>query len=322
MNIIGREIEVGVGLETVRGTPVAPSRWIKKISANVLPRNEKVVDESTFGGLEDSDNARVTKKWFDGDIEGNLHADVAGYFFLNLYGSIVTTGIGTGAYSHAFSLEQDIEHPTISVYRKDGSVINQKYGGGVVNTLEISATAGELVKFTSNIILSTGASSTETPAYLTEYDFIGRDITIKVADTEGGLAGATALTVKNVSISFSSNAIVDHKFGSYNPDIYNSAFGIEVSITKNMGDSTFETLFNADTYKYMQITIESEAEIATGKKASIVLTLNKAQVQSWERSGDANSLVEETIGLKAFYNATDGEASTLVLQNKTATLGS
>lgn len=311
MNIIGREIEVAVGF----GSNL---RWIKKITANILPRIEKVVDESSFGNLADAENARITKKWFDGDVDGNLHADVIGYFLTNLYGDVSSSSLGSGAYSHAFSLEQSIEHQKVSIVRKDKDIESAVYEDGVVNTLEISANAGELVKFASNVILSTEDTTSETPVYNTEYDFISRDISIKMADIEAGLSGATAIPVKAVTISFNSNAITDYKTGSYNPDLYNSAFALEVSITKNYGDTTFEDLHKAETYKYMQITIEGEADIGGGAKPKLVLLMNKAQVQSWERAGDNNSLVEENITIKSFYNVTDTEASTMTLQNKTA----
>jgi len=318
MNIIGRQTEVGVGLEGTRGTPATISRWIKKVTASVLPKVEKVVDDSTVGVLEDSIGARISKKWFDGDIGGVLHADVIGYFFMNLFGSVSEATEETGVYSHEFSLDQTIEHPTLTVFRKDGDSQNEKYGGGVVNTLEISATTEDYVRFTANVILANGATSTEPVSYEDETDFIGRDITIKMADTEGGLTGATPLVVKGLTLTINSNAVSDFKFGSYNPDVYNSGFAIELELTKNYEDTTFEDLFIGNDYKYMEIKIAGEALIGATKKAEITLLLNKAQVQAWERAGDANALVEETVTIKAFYNETDTQMSLLTLQNNTA----
>ncbi|MFA5050953.1 MAG: phage tail tube protein [Patescibacteria group bacterium] len=317
MNIIGRQEEIGIGVESVRGTPTTASRWFKKLTASILPRAEKAVDESSMGVLEDSQGARITKKWSDGDIEGYLHADMIGYILLNLYGSVDSSIVASGVYSHEFTLEQSLEHASLSIFRKDGDIISEKYGGGVVNTLELSAKAGEYIKAVVNIILGTSATSTEVPTYGTEYDFIGRDISIKIADTEAGLTGATAMTVKGFSLKINANAITDHKFGSYNPDIYNSALGIELEVMKNFEDSTFEALYKANTYKYVQIKIEGEADLGSGNKPTLTMLLNKAQITNWDRSADANALSEETVTFKAFYNATDTQASSIVLQNKT-----
>lgn len=317
MNILGRNIEVGVGLETLRGTPIASSRWSKKITSSILPKVEKVVDEGVFGALEDSDNARIVKEWAEGSLEGNLHADLIGYLFANLYGSVVPTDLGDGAYSHLFTLEQSIEHPSLSIFRKDGGIVNEKFGGGVVNSLEISAKAGELIKFSADIILGTKATSTEVVSYAPEYNFVGRDITVKMADTEAELVGATAIKIKEMKASFKANAITDYKMGSYNPDVYNGVFAPEVEFVRNYGDTTFKDLYEANTYKYIQITIEGEADIGGGKKPKLVILLNKAQVMSREVSDEVSALSEETISLKAFYNSSDSEASSVVLQNKT-----
>ena len=317
MNIIGREIETGVGLESSRGTPTTPSKWFKKIMSSILPRVEKVIDESSVGVLEDSEGARITKKWFDGDLEGILHADTLGYFLMNLYGHCDTTGDSNAGYSHEFTLDQNIEHPSLSIYRKDGAIESVKYGGGVVNTLELSATVDDYIRYKANIILATEASSSEVPSYDSEFDFIGRDISIKVADDEASLTGATALTVKELTLNFNANAIADHKFGSYNPDVYNSAFGIEVSLTKNYGDTTFEDLFKSNDYQYMQIKIEGEATLGTTGKPTITILLNKAQVQTWERTSEVNALATESITLKAFYNSTDTQASSVTVLNAT-----
>lgn len=315
-NIIGRQIEIGVGLELTRGTPVGLIKSLKKVTADVLPRADRVIDDNTMAVLEESEGSRITKKWFDGDVEGAVHADSIGYMLLSLYGSVSSVPSGN-AFEHSFSFEQSIEHPTISIYRKDGDILEEVYGGGVINTLEITAKPEDLVRFKANVICANKATSNEAFSYDKEYDFVGRDVSIKLASTEAGLVGATAIKVKESVIKYNSNAIKDHNLGSYNPDIYNSAFSLDIDITKNFVDETFKDMFEDQDYSYMQVTIESEADIATGKKAKIVLLLNKVQVQNWAVSGNANDLVVEKMTFKAFYNMTDGEQSTLKLQNLT-----
>ena len=52
--IIGREIEVGIATEAVRGTAeTAADRWIKKTNATIVERATHAVDESTFGRFEE-----------------------------------------------------------------------------------------------------------------------------------------------------------------------------------------------------------------------------------------------------------------------------
>lgn len=316
----GRFLEVGVAVEATRGTAEASaSRWAKNTETNVISRTEKVLDDNKRGVLEESEGARVVRKWFDGDIAGILHADLIGYFLLNIYGSVVSSSLGSGAYSHAFSLEQSVEHPTLTIFRKDGGITSKKYNGGVVNTLEISASTDDYVRFTANIIARDEASHALTPSYGVEYDFIGKDITIKLADSEAGLSGATATKVKNVNIKYDLGAITDFVLGDDNPDgVYNAKKAVDIEFTKNFEDTTFEDLFKSDTYKYMSITIEGAADIGGGAHPKLAWVFNRVQVQDWERAGGADDLVEETVTLKAFYNQTDGEQDTLTIQNKTS----
>ena len=48
--------------------------------------------------------------------------------------------------------------------------------------------------------------------------------------------------------------------------------------------------------------------------------LNKVQIMDWTRSGAPNELVEQEFSFKAFYNATDGKMSTLIITNMTTAL--
>jgi hypothetical protein len=318
MQIVGRQIEVGFAIESSRETPESVAqKWFKNVSADVIPRTQKVIDNNKRGVLEDSEGARVVREWFDGDVAGILHIDGFGYLLLNLYGQVATSTVSGSVKSHEFTMDQTTEHPTLSVFRKDGDVEQKVYGGGVINTLELSATTEDYVRLQANVIAGNEAENADTPSYDTEYDFIGRDITVKVADSEAGLGAASALSLKTVNIRFDTGAISDFVLGSRNPSNYNAKMGIEIEFSKNYVDTVFEDLFKADTYKYMQIKIEGEANLSGSYKPTITFVFNKVQVQSWERAGGADELVVETIVAKAFFNNTDSEQSKCTLQNLT-----
>jgi hypothetical protein len=318
--IIGKQIEVGLAVEGVRGTnETVASKWVKNVSTDIMARAEKVVDDNSQGVLEDSSNSRVVKKWFDGDLSGILHADVIGYLLYQIYGAVNSVTVTGAVTDHTFSLLQDIEHPTLSLFAKDGGVYQGVYDNGVVNTLEITATVDDYVRFSANILAKEANSNSDTPSYDTEYDFIGKDITVKVASSEAGLSGATALKLKELNVTFDTGAIADHTFGSYSPDdIYNAKLAIEGSFSKNYVDDTFKDLFTADTAVYMQIVIAGDQVLAGSNRPTITITLNKVQIQGWERSGANDELVTEEVEFKAFYNNTDSEQSTVIVRNVTA----
>ena len=316
---VGRQIEVGVAVETTRGTPAsAPEKWLKKINATIVERSEKKDDESTRGVLEDSLGTRIVKKWIEGDLEGNVHADAIGYLLYNLYGAVSSVAAGGGAFTHSFTMAQSIQHASLSLFSKDGSATQLVYDNCMIGSLEFSAVVDDYVKFTASFMGADSAANASSPSYSTEYDFVGRDIVVKFADTEAGLAAATAVKVKEITLTFETALIADHILGQFTPDdVYNANLSIGIEFMLNYDDTTFKTLFLADTYKYMSVAITGTAVIGASSNPTLSWIFNRVQVQDWNREGAADDLVTQPVTVKAYYNQTDGEASTCSLVNLT-----
>lgn len=316
---IGKQIEVGFSIEGTRGSAESTtSKWLKNVNVNIIAKVEKVVDNNSQGRIEDSVGQRVIQKWLEGAIEGIVHVDAIGYLFNQLYGAVDTSDEGDSVYSHVFTVNNSIENNTLSIFVKEGGVSQKVLNGAVIDSLELNADVGDFLRFNASIIAKEEAANSNTPSYDTEYDFIAKDITIKTADTEVGLSSGTTVKAKNIRINWNPGAIRDHVFGTYAPDgVYNANMAIEGSFEKNYDDDTWKDLLNGDAYKYMQIVIEGSALIGGVLKPSITLLLNRVQVTNWDRSGDNDVLVTESIDFKAFFNLSDTQQSKLTLQNNT-----
>lgn len=311
---IGKQIEVGLALEGTRNTgETVADKWLKKVKADIMVKQEKVTDESTFGKLESGEGSRIVKTWYEGSLEGIIHANAIGYLLQNIYGASADSG-SSGAYVHVFTLAQDIEHDTLTIFNHDSTVSKKALAGGMISSLEISASVDDYVRFKAEVSALSSATSSDTPAYDPETDFIGKDITISMADTEAELASSPlVLKAKNVTITYDTGLIRDHVFGAVAPDNqFNANMSIEIDLTLNYTDTTFEDLYNSDEYKYLEIAIESE-----GNEAMTFL-FNKVQVIDWSKSGDASALVVQEVKLKAFYNADDDSQSEVTLENDVA----
>jgi len=321
MEIIGRNIEFGVATEATRGSAeTVADKWLRKVTANIVERATHALDDTTRGRLEDGEGRRVVQKHIEGDVSGILHIDVLGWLLSNIYGVVNTSTVTGSVKSHVFTLGQNIQHKSLTLFAKDGSVQQSTFSNAMINTLEITAAIDDYLRFSASFLASVAASNSDTPSYDTEYDFVARDVVIKIADTEAGLSGATAIKAKDFAITWDQGLVKDHVVGSYNPDdIYNAKLAIDGSFTLNFADETYKDLYLGNTAKYMSITITGEAELATGQHPTITIVLNKVQIMDWNRSGEgANDLVTEPISFKAFYNPTDGEQSTVTLKNLTA----
>lgn len=318
--IIGREIEFGIATEATRGSVEAVAdKWMRKVEANVVERAVHALDETTRGRLEDGEGRRVVQKFAEGEISGIVHADVIGWMLSNIYGVVVSSNVAGSVYSHIFTLKQDIQHQSLTLFAKDGAVQQLVFSNAMINTLEINATLEDYVRFTSSFIASVATDNADTPSYDTEYDFVAKDITVKIADSEAGLAGATASKVKDLSVRFDQGLIRDHVVGSETPDdIYNSRLMIEGNFTLNFSDETFKDLYLGDDAKYMSITIQGDADLGSGNNPTITILLNKVQFMDWNRSGGANDLTTEPITFRAFYNPTDSQQSKVTVQNLTS----
>jgi len=317
--IIGRDVEAGVSVEDTRGT-AAPSieRAVKKVSAEVLPQAEHVVDDATRGQYADSENRRVVQKWIEGDLEAPVEIGALGYYLYNLYGTVSTSEIDTsGVYEHVWTLQQDNKHPSLTVFVKNGDIAEYSYSGAMLTGLEINVAPDDLVRATRSFVARESSTFTGTYTYPTDYDFIGKDVSVKIADTSSGLGAANAQQAKDLTINWDPNAITDEfVFGQYTPkDLYNAGMGIEVSLTKQYEDETWRDLFQNDTSKYLRIIIEGSTDIGGGNHAKFQLTLNKAMVTDWSRSGDSDDIVNEEITVKGLFNTSDSKQSEIITQS-------
>lgn len=318
--IIGREIEFGVATEATRGTPeTVADKWARKVTANVIEKALHALDDTTRGKLEDGEGRRVVEKYAEGEVSGIVHVDVLGWLLSNIYGVVVSANVTGSIYSHVFNLGQNIQHQSLTLFAKDGAVQQLTYANAMINTLELSASIDDFVRFTANFIAGVATDNSDTPSYDTEYDFVARDITVKIADSEAGLSGASAIKVKDLNVKWDQGLVRDHVVGAYTPDdIYNTKLMIDGQFTLNLSNETYKDLYLGDTAKYMQISIVGEADLGSGNYPTVTILLNKVQFMDWNRSGGSDELVSEPISFRAFYNATDGKQSQVTLKNLTS----
>lgn len=320
MEIIGKEIEFGIATEASRGTAeTTADKWLRKVTANVVERATHAIDSTTRGRLEDGEGRRVVQKYIEGDIEGNLHVDVFGWLLGNVYGAVVTTEVvAATVYSHVFNLKQSIQHIALTLFAKDGGVQQSTFSNCMISTLSLSASVDEYIKFATSFVGSVSATNADTPSYDTEYDFISKDIVIKLAETEAGLTGATALKAKDVSIEWDAGVIRDHVVGSYEPDDnYNSKMKMSGSLNLNFADEVYKDYYLDDSDLYMSITITGSADLGSGNNPAITVLMNKVQFSGWNRDGGADELVTQSLEFDAFFNATDQKQSQVTIVNPT-----
>lgn len=317
--ILGRDIQMGVATEATRGTAdTIADKWFRKVTATIVERANHAVDDTTVSNLADGMGRRVVQKYVEGELNGIIHGDALGWLTANLYGICVSTLVTGAVYSHVFNLKNVNQHISLTIFAKDGSIQQQTFANCMINTLTMSVAIDDYLRFSASFIGGIAAVNSDTPTYGTEYDFIARDVVIKIAASAAGLSGATAIKAKAMDVTWDQGLIRDHVVGALTPnDTYNSQMNIEGKMTLNFSTTTYKDLFLADTAQYMSITITGQADIGAGNFPTITLLMNKVQFMDWSRSGDIGELVTEEVSFRAFYNQTDAKQSQLTIKNNT-----
>ncbi|MDR2416360.1 MAG: hypothetical protein LBD75_07370 [Candidatus Peribacteria bacterium] len=76
MSYIGRKINIGLALETTRGTARTATMWMRKTNCSFEPKITKVVDEGSLGVIHDAACSTVANERAEGDLETNLSLNI------------------------------------------------------------------------------------------------------------------------------------------------------------------------------------------------------------------------------------------------------
>ena len=93
MKFTGRTADIGIANEATRGTAEASADfWLPKLSMSYDDGIEQILDESSIGVIEDSNNAVIVGKFGEGEIEGNIYDRSFGTLLLATFGATSKTG--------------------------------------------------------------------------------------------------------------------------------------------------------------------------------------------------------------------------------------
>lgn len=313
---IGKLVNVGYGLESTRGTPVAVAYRQPNVTLTIQDKSESVMDENSRGNIVDAVTSDIVKKWAEGNIEGRAYINGLGYLLRCLLGSVSTSASG-GAYVHTFSMANDNTHKSLTIGVDDPDT-EVRHALCMIEsvTLEIN-NAGELT-FSATFKGKLAASTTHTVSYATDYGLLGKHGAVKLATDLTGLAAASALPIKSLSLTISKNLEMDYVVGSVEPaDIYNTVFSIEGNIEALLSDkTTYKDVSFGDTPKALRLTVEdTNTTIGSSENPKLEIDLARVKLIDWSPNYSKNEIVKQTIKFKGFYSLSDAKAITAELTN-------
>ena len=311
---LGRTLNFGIAREvtTGRGTAEADADfWVPLKSYALSQKVDKAIDESPTGSIEPAGKISILREYVSGDVSVQLGVDSLGLLFYALFG---TCGTDTdspeaGVQTHSFTVLQTVQHPSLTLFKKDGA-FQRSFTFGMVNTfgLNVDIGADEHLSADINFIASQEEASATNPNYDAETVFVPRMANVKIAATRAALDAATPLCVKNISINFNKKAQGDYTFcgGGSMDDINNLDFEVNGSIELNLEDTTYRDYVLDNDSKALRIEIEdTSTTIGAATHPRIRIDLPLVYFIDWEETIDFTELGKQTIGFIARKKAGD-----------------
>lgn len=317
---IGRLADIGIAKEAVRGTAESSATfYLPKTSLTLDDGIEQTIDESSIGVIEDSPNASIIAKFAEGEIEGNIQDKSFGLLLLAALGSVSTSGPSDSAYTHAFSVLQGAQHPSLTLFLDDPNQ-DYKYALGVLSSLELDVMLGAYAKYKAAFRSKVGETATISPSYTAQNHFLPQHGSIKIASNLSGLGAASVLNIRSVKLTIEKNIEDDRKLGSLDAaDILNRQLSVEGSVELVFDAATFKTQMLADTPQAMRIRLtNSDVLIGSSSVPQLTIDLAKVKFSKFEKNYENDGIVTAAVDFKGHYSLSDTAMITAELINAQA----
>jgi hypothetical protein len=159
-------------------------------------------------------------------------------------------------------------------------------------------------------------STSASPAYTDENEFMGSGANMKLGNTLTLAFGASATPITSFKITGAKNLETYQAFGSTDiASVHNKQFKITGEITALFNATTLRDLVTASTKQGVWVEF-----VATNSPASrLMIMLPQVSFEAWTPNGNNDELVMQTIGFEMEYSVSDAEGISIYLGNSQAT---
>jgi len=299
---IGRLVKLGIARETARGGGATPVYHLPRTSFSFDDKVVKARSIGALGNLADSEEAFVTTKYGQGDLEGEVRDNSFGLLLYAMLGSYSAGSVIDESYTHSFTVNQSNQHQSLAFVVEDENT-TELYKLVMLDSLELNAKLDQIVMFTASFMSKTSRDTgLSIPAVIAENKFTKKHLSVKLATDISGLAAAQAISLKSLNIKISKNVALDDVLGTAEPeDICNRQLAIEGSLTLNYEAETYKGYQNNDTNRALEILFNNTDQTIGGgtTNPSLKLQMPKVDFFDWEPAYDLDDIVSQTVSFKA-----------------------
>lgn len=296
---VGRRGVLGLAKESVRGTAVGvPTFWVPRVTISFDDKTETARESEGLGKIADSDANYVVQQMAEGDVEFQADDRILGLFLTSLIGASPVKS-GSNPYTYTYTLSNTNQHQSLSILYQDPD-ITKVFALGVVDSLKITVDQNAIVTCTASFKSRVGKNWTTQTADFTGLGskFLHQHLVFKTAANVGSLAAASAISLKKLELTISSNTIFDIVLGTVEPeDILNQEFSVEGSIELYKQDETYRLAMLNGTY------LSTLISFVNGANSQLNITLPRVDFSEWEQDRGLTDIVSQKVNFKGNYDA-------------------
>jgi hypothetical protein len=320
---IGRLVEVGIAREGTRGTFATPTYRLPKSKFSVEDKVVKVNERGSYANIGyEGNQSLVAQKWAEGDIEFPIFDRSFGVILAALLGVPTTSAPASGVYTHTFALQNDNQHPSVSIAVEEGGIAEMAFRLAMIETLEITYKPDELVTCKVTFMGKRSADWNVTmPAAIAENKFVGRHLQFKIAADTASLTAATKIPLKSLTLRFEKRLRMDSVLGTVDPvDFLNQAFSVEGDVELNLEDKTYRGYMLAGTYKAVRVDLVGDTIIGSGTGVpGLTFDFSRVHFDKWESDEPNDEIAAQSFTFKALYDITNANIINSCTLKNTAT---
>ena len=320
----GESQALGVGVESARGTKVAPQEWVRlREPADINKELEKTeIQETKQTGVSSHDSV-ITSQMVNGTLTPNLRFETIGFFLKSLLGGLSSAVEGgeTVVYRHTFTLDATVLQPTLTLANARGGLQHKSVAGVVVNQMGLTFPLDDVINGTIGIMGLDEVNETDyTPAFASN-DYLAphQMVTIKMASDVAGLGGASAICVTGAELSLNRNSRAKQCLSSVTPvDFFAKLLEGSGKFTWEKDADTYKDLAEANTPQALQIeVVNTNQNIGVGSNPTLTIVLPKVTL-SVQESRPLDDIITEDVNFMLHYDDDEASAITIDLVNERA----
>lgn len=320
--IIGRLGSIGLGVESVRGTSVAPTFWVPVTGKNFDDKVDFIDNDSGLGNIMEKNDAIRNHQWGEGEYDGKIFDRSVGAELVALFGQapVSTQRATSGVYDHVFNLANSNQHKSLSLSYKDANE-SLRWAMAMLNSWNLEAATDNYLRRTAGYIskkATTGVS--QSVSYTEENEFGPADVSVLLGtvDDLSSLDSETSIGATAATFEVAKNAEAQYVLGDNEPDdIVNKQFAVTGTVDLFMDDTTYKALVLAGGKVSMRIAVENAAiDLGSGHHPALNLDLARVKLGEFEGGFDNNDIRTQTISYEGLFSLAEGKGITATLTNR------